>query len=428
MSKNINYLELSYPNFVLGQIIDPDEANQNNSDIVNKINEFVDEVEDALETAENAERKADEAIVTAETLGNEAISKANEAIGTANQANTKSDSAIVTANQAKSIAENVQLEYTTILPEIEQAIEDSVVALSHSNEAIDASERAETKSEGALLKANYATDIAENADRKSDTAITTSNDAKTIAESADTKSDNAISVSGDAKTTSESADVKADNAVGIASGVKSDYDIMRPELEQAIMDVSEAVQAVSDKASVEYVNNKSIETINYVINEVDRKEPVDTVADLYTTYPDAEDGWICLVRSTRNQYMFNGVADEWEVRLDEITYADESGTDGIITSETFVAIQNKADKSNKFEYNISSSSWYDGGVNISNSLFNNSSIVEMIPRPRISKNELLALQLANIVGSVSGGVVKLMCFGKVPTIDVGVEFIVRGDM
>ena len=38
----VTYFEISYPNFVLGAIIDPVEANQNNNDIVNKINEFVD--------------------------------------------------------------------------------------------------------------------------------------------------------------------------------------------------------------------------------------------------------------------------------------------------------------------------------------------------------------------------------------------------
>lgn len=41
----ISALALSYPNFVLGTIIDPDEANQNNFDIVNKINEIVSQVD-----------------------------------------------------------------------------------------------------------------------------------------------------------------------------------------------------------------------------------------------------------------------------------------------------------------------------------------------------------------------------------------------
>lgn len=35
---SVTYLEISYPNFVLGSIINPEEANQNNYDIVTKIN------------------------------------------------------------------------------------------------------------------------------------------------------------------------------------------------------------------------------------------------------------------------------------------------------------------------------------------------------------------------------------------------------
>lgn len=37
----VTYLEISYPNFVLGSIIDPEEANQNNYDIVTKINGII---------------------------------------------------------------------------------------------------------------------------------------------------------------------------------------------------------------------------------------------------------------------------------------------------------------------------------------------------------------------------------------------------
>ncbi len=40
---SISYFQISYPNFVLNQIIDPDEANQNNYDISEKINEIIDE-------------------------------------------------------------------------------------------------------------------------------------------------------------------------------------------------------------------------------------------------------------------------------------------------------------------------------------------------------------------------------------------------
>lgn len=37
----ITYFEISYPNFVLGAIIDPEEANQNNHEIVTKVNDIV---------------------------------------------------------------------------------------------------------------------------------------------------------------------------------------------------------------------------------------------------------------------------------------------------------------------------------------------------------------------------------------------------
>ena len=115
----INYLVLSYPNFTLGQIIDPDEANQNNSDIANKVNEFVDEVEQALATTASADAKADSAILTADgavlianTKGDEAIGiangavvTANSAVITANEADTKSDVAVISANEAVATAD-----------------------------------------------------------------------------------------------------------------------------------------------------------------------------------------------------------------------------------------------------------------------------------------------------------------------------------
>lgn len=43
MEKRLDYLTLAYPNFTLGSIINPDEANQNNFDIANSINDIVDE-------------------------------------------------------------------------------------------------------------------------------------------------------------------------------------------------------------------------------------------------------------------------------------------------------------------------------------------------------------------------------------------------
>ena len=56
-------------------------------------------------------------------------------------------------------------------------------------------------------------------------------------------------------------------------------------------------------------------------------------------------------------------------------------------------------------------------------------IIELVPRQGISVNQLTALQYANIVGtSQSVGSVTLTAYGEVPTIDIPVTFIVRGDV
>lgn len=46
---SVTYLEISYPNFVLGSIIDPEEANQNNYEIVTKINDAVSSINSNLD-------------------------------------------------------------------------------------------------------------------------------------------------------------------------------------------------------------------------------------------------------------------------------------------------------------------------------------------------------------------------------------------
>ena len=55
----ITYFEISYPNFVLGSIIDPEEANQNNYEIVNKTNVIIEGINsNELEIERLEEEKA----------------------------------------------------------------------------------------------------------------------------------------------------------------------------------------------------------------------------------------------------------------------------------------------------------------------------------------------------------------------------------
>jgi len=101
---DIEQLTLSYPDFTLGQTIDPEEFDQNNTEIVNKINETIVKVNAdgaliavfdakanaAVATANAAEAKIDDAVLlvgTANTNATNALNTANQAINKANIAN-----------------------------------------------------------------------------------------------------------------------------------------------------------------------------------------------------------------------------------------------------------------------------------------------------------------------------------------------------
>jgi len=67
---DITPLIISYPNFILGQIIDPEEFDQNNMEVVNKVNEIVNvtnENTNAVIVLPEIEAKVDNAIVIANT-------------------------------------------------------------------------------------------------------------------------------------------------------------------------------------------------------------------------------------------------------------------------------------------------------------------------------------------------------------------------
>ena len=95
-------LILSYPDFILGQTIDPEEFDQNNTEIVNKVNETVDVVNIHTMGIDYSNTKAGIAVTTA----NSAETKADNAVTTANVANTKADNAVSTADAANTNATN----------------------------------------------------------------------------------------------------------------------------------------------------------------------------------------------------------------------------------------------------------------------------------------------------------------------------------
>ncbi len=244
MAKKINPLVLSYPTFTLGQIIDPEEVNQNNMDITNKVNEFVSEVETAISIAESADASSLNAI----NVANQSSTKSDSAVSTANNASNKSDNAVVVANNAQSVAdnakltaENVQTDYNALKPSLTQAIVDA-------GNAVNIANSADGKANTALSNSNTAISTANSADGKANNAVTTSNQAKDVADSASI-------VANQAKGIAESTDIVADNAMNKATSVETDFNTLRPQLEQAVIDVNNAVVAVTNKVDKSYVDD-----------------------------------------------------------------------------------------------------------------------------------------------------------------------------
>ena len=92
----INPLVLSFPNFQAGQTIDPNQVNENNAVIRDKINEFIDELDDFNTIVEDAHLKA----TVAEIDAGIAESKAQAAVEKADDAFDFSTTAIAAAEGA----------------------------------------------------------------------------------------------------------------------------------------------------------------------------------------------------------------------------------------------------------------------------------------------------------------------------------------
>lgn len=137
--EKVNPLILSYPDFVFGAIINPDEFDQNNLDIQDKLNEFIDVVNTTIDNTVEVVVIATEALnnsITATNTANLALTQSNLAVSTANSAVTTANSAVTTANTASTNATTalnkatqVETDYNLIKPELEQAVSDAEAAV-----------------------------------------------------------------------------------------------------------------------------------------------------------------------------------------------------------------------------------------------------------------------------------------------------------
>jgi len=169
----LNELSISFPDFKLNEIINPDEFDTNNSEIVNKINALIEVMNKITDSTTDGDSGADNVAVTlidgytatklqplleeivakltsttdlANSTAETANTNATNAVNTANSANSKADDAVAIANQASetandaySKAEQVEDDYNTLKPVLEQAVVDAENAVESVAQKVDKS-------------------------------------------------------------------------------------------------------------------------------------------------------------------------------------------------------------------------------------------------------------------------------------------------
>lgn len=99
-----------------------------------------------------------------------------------------------------------------------------------------------------------------------------------------------------------------------------------------------------------------------------------------------------------------------------------------VTTEELEA--NYAKKSVVVNTKLLAKGWTNGIYKFTNeNITSDKQIVELVPQQSITVEQLNALQYANIVGTgQSVGMLTLQAMGEIPTVDIPVTFIVRGDV
>lgn len=151
--------------------------------------------------------------------------------------------------------------------------------------------------------------------------------------------------------------------------------------------------------------------------KTDYKDAVYTGDRKYTQTNNA-DGTISLVDATA--YSTEG---------DVFGAADINATNQAVNgnSTNISALQQKIKTTTK-NITLTAASWSNGSYTISDSLITASSIQEIIPAPSISADQYKALVKASIVATgQSVGSITIKAFGTVPSINIPVTVIFRGE-
>ena len=200
----LNKITIPHPDFKLDEIIDPEQFDENNLAFKSKLDQIVDE-----SNAQNTRLNTIEA----------------------DQITEKSQLVAITGKASWNIAPSKSIEQLVARDaEITTDIT-NLKGVGYTNQTV---------------KGIY--DLATTANINSTSAVDTANQANTTANQANTKADNAVNIANTANTSATSAVNVANQALTKATQVEDDYNTMKPQLEQAVLDVY-------DKASMEYVDN-----------------------------------------------------------------------------------------------------------------------------------------------------------------------------
>lgn len=235
------------------------------------MSELVAEVEDyntiAQDNLNDIEEKFDDTVAYMDEELAKGKAIAEEALDTANRADKKADSAVETADTSKGIAEDAK-------EASDGAVSTSNEALRIAEEAKDTSINANEISGNALIAASRAETNSEQAVELSETAVSTSNealgiaqDAKATAEGIDAKaqlaldaSNSAVSIAKGAESIASDAKDIADNAEQVALGVDGKAQEALDHSEQALRDINNK-RDIDDNVFDEYVSVKSGGTV-----------------------------------------------------------------------------------------------------------------------------------------------------------------------
>ena len=305
---SIERLTLSYPDFVLNTVIEPDQIDTNNLEIVTKVNMNIDQENIntdklALQDLTIATLISDlnQDIVDITTLVNAGISANTTSINDKIATVTALVNAGISANSA-----SIDAKIAVITTSVNNAI-------SIANGAVTTANSASSKADGAIVTAN----------------------------SADAKATSAVSTANSASGTATSANATAISANATANAVQTDYNIVKPALLQAVVDVTNKVDksyvdAMGASFVLGHVSDKSIITpmlsddvvANMSIGKivVAPTAPVGIVADRM---------WLDTSENNYQETVFDAV-NSGLLALNNLPTATGTGTAIIVTMPTLV--------------------------------------------------------------------------------------------